>query len=154
MVTTEEPQSSIEPGEFAWMKKEGGGFFKHNPYAKISGCNRVLVDALTDFKVTPWGLARLLGLPWLADVYKWTRGVQRPSHMYMTRLVKLYQLHNQGLRLFSVHNIDWDGDGRIYYKKAVDVSGTSGVSSKRRSLSKPSSQNRDSLAEFLNESPR
>ena len=154
MVTTDD-KSKVEPGEFAWIEKPWAAkTFKNQPYAKASGCNRCLEDATTDFSVTAWGLARLLGLPWLHHIYQWLDGRKRPSQMYMTRLVKLYQLHNQGISLAMVHHIDWDGSGEIHLKERVNVSGTGGVSPKRRKVSAQESENRNEMAKFFAQSPR
>ncbi len=155
MTTLEEGKPQVEPGDFAWDQKDWGPkTFKNHPYAKVSGCNRVLRDAATDFDITVWGLARLLGLPWLNNVYHWLDGTQRPNQMYMTRLTKLYQLERKGLELDTVHHIDWDGDGTIHMKERVNVSGTGGVSPKRRSVSPQESEDRDTMAKFLTKSPR
>ena len=134
-MTTLDDKPKVEQGDFAWIEKDWGPkAYKNFPYAKVSGCNRVLRDSATDFDITIWGLARLLGLPWLNNVYQWLDGTQRPSQMYMTRLTKLYQLDRRGLALDTVHHIDWDGDGTIHMKEVIDVSGTGGVSPKRRSV--------------------
>ena len=154
MVISDEKRK-VEPGDFAWIAKPWGPkTFKNYPYAKVSGCNRVLDDAATHFNITIWGLARLLGLPWLADVYKWLNGVQRPSQMYMTRLCKLYQLEREGLKLVTVHHIDWDGDGTIHLNRVVNVSGTGGISPKRRSLSPQESKDQELRDKFMAHSPR
>ena len=104
--------------------------------------------------ITLWGLSRLLGLPWLSDIYKWLNGTQRPSQMYTIRLCKLYQLHLQGLQLITVHHINWDGDGRIHLKERVNVSGTGGIPSKRRRLSPQESRDQDLRDKFMAHSPR
>ncbi len=154
-MTTLDDKPKVEPGDFAWIERDyGPKMFKNQPYAKVSGCNRVLKDATTDFDITVWGLARLLGLPWLNNIYLWLDGTRRPSQMYMTRLVKLYQLHNQGLQLFTVHQIDFDGDGSIHLKEVVSVSGTGGISPKRKTLSPQESENREQMAKNFAQSPR
>jgi len=145
----------VEPGEFAWIEKPWDAkTYKNFTYARVSGCNRVLVDATTDFGITLWGLSRLLGLPWLSDIYKWLNGTQRPSQMYTIRLCKLYQLHLQGLKLITVHHINWDGDGGIHLKELVNVSGNGGVPSKRRGLSPQEGKDQELRDRFMKESPR
>ena len=154
MVTVEKVQQ-VEQGEFAWIEKPWEAkTFKNFPYAKVSGCNRVLRDSQDDFGVTAWGLARLLGLKWLHNIYKWLDGTQRPSQMYMTRLCKLYQLQRQGIKLITVHHINWDGDGEIVYKEVVNVSGNGGISTNRRPLSAAESKDRNKVATFRAQSPR
>ncbi len=154
-MTTLDDKPKVEPGDFAWIEKDWGPkVYKNFPYAKVSGCNRVLRDAATAFDITIWGLARLLGLPWLNNVYHWLDGSQRPSQMYMTRLVKLYQIRDGGLELDTVHHIDWDGDGQIHLKEVVNVSGTGGVSPNRRTLSPQEARDQDSMAKFFAQSPR
>ena len=60
-MTTEQKPKQVEPQEFAWIQKPWEPkTYKNFTYAKVSGCNRVLVDAQTDFGITAWGLARLL----------------------------------------------------------------------------------------------
>ena len=154
MVTTNNKRK-VQPGEFAWIEKPWDPKTKNQPYAKISGCNRVLADAMTDFGVTAWGLSRLLGLPWIGDIYKWLGGEHRPSQMYMTRLVKLYQLHNHGLKLSTVHHINWDGDGGIYLREQVNVSGTFGITPPRqRALSTQERKNQELRDKWMSQSPR
>ncbi len=156
MTTVEDKPTKVEEAEdFEWLAASSGSkLYKNQPYMKVSGCNRVLMDAATDFDITIWGLARLLGLPWLNNIYHWTNGTQRPSQMYSMRLTKLYQLERQGLKLYTVHHIDWFGDGKIHFKEVVNVSGTGGVSPKRRKVSAQESENRDEMAKFLSQSPR
>ena len=145
----------VEPEEFAWIQKPWQPMtYKNFTYAKVSGCNRVLADAQTDFGVTAWGLARLLGLRWLQDIYKWLDGTQRPSQMYAIRLIKLYQLHIQGIQLIAVHHINWDDNGEIVYKERVDVSGNAGVSTNGRKVSPTKSPYRNKIAKLLSQSPR
>ena len=154
-MTTLEDKPKVGPGDFAWIEKDWGPkAYKNFPYAKVSGCNRVLRDAATDFDITVWALARLLGLPWLNNIYQWLDGTQRPSQMYMTRLTKLYQLDKKGLELDTVHHIDWDGAGTIHLKERVDVSGIGGISPKGRTLSPQETRDRDSMAKFFAQSPR
>ncbi len=154
MVATED-RGKVQHGEFAWIDKPWGPKTKSQPFAKISGCNRVLTDAMTDFGVTAWGLSRLLGLPWIGDIYKWLGGEHRPSQMYMTRLVKLYQLHNYGLKLSTVHHINWDGDGGIYLRSQVKVSGTGGITPpKRPSLSPQQRKDQELRDKWMGQSPR
>ena len=154
MVDTKD-RGKVYPDEFAWLEQPWGSKTKSQPYAKISGTNRVLTDAMTDFEVTAWGLARLLGLPWLQQIYQWLGGTHRPSQMYVTRLVKLYQLHNYGLKLSTVHNIDWDGSGEIYLKNQVDVSGTRGITPPRqRGLSPKEKEDKEIRDRFMNQKPR
>ena len=86
-------------------------------------CNRVLLDATTDFGITIWDLARLLGMLWLQQIYLWLDGTRRPCQMYAIRLIKLYQLYNQGLKLIAVHHIDSDGFGDIHLKDIVSSPG-------------------------------
>ena len=51
-VTTDDKRK-VEPGEFAWIEKPYDTKTFHNfRYAKVSGCNSVLVDAETDFGIT------------------------------------------------------------------------------------------------------
>ena len=154
-MTTLDDKPKVEPGDFAWIERDWGPkVFKNQPYAKVSGCNRVLRDAATDFDITVWGLARLLGLPWLNNIYLWLDGTRRPNQMYMTRLTKLYQLDKHGLELDTVHHIDWDGDGTIHKKEVINVSGTGGVSPKRRSVQAQEGEDRNEMAKFLSKSPR
>ncbi len=141
--------------EFAWDPKPWEPkTFKNFNTAKTSACNQVLVEAMNNFDIKAWALARLLGLPWLQHIYKWLDGTQRPSQMYMTRLCKLYQLEREGLKLVTVHHIDWDGDGTIHLNRVVNVSGTGGISPKRRSLSPQESKDQELRDKFMAHSPR
>ena len=129
--------------EFCKVPKPGKPqTYKNYNFAKTSACNQVLVDAMNNFDIKAWGLARLLGLPWLNQIYGWLDGTQRPSQMYMTRLVKLYSLKAQGLELWEVHHIDWDSDGEIHLKEIVTVLpvGTLSSSRKRQTLLSPEDQ--------------
>ena len=48
-----------DAGDFAWLESPAGSkIYKNHPYMKVSGCNRVLRDAATDFDITIWALAR------------------------------------------------------------------------------------------------
>ena len=101
--------------EFAWIEKDWGPkAYKNQPYAKTSACNELLMDACDHFEIKPWGLARLLGLPWLTQIFSWLDGTRRPCQMYMSRLVKLYSLRAQGMELDMVHHIDWNA---VYWQK-------------------------------------
>ncbi len=98
---------------------------------------KLLQDALDDFGVTAWSLARLLGLPLLA-VYEMVSGSQKPSHLCLTRLIKLYGLRAGGVNLAMVHHIDWDS-GIIYGKRKVAPTGPLsqiGIANKRLSHSR------------------
>ena len=155
MAMVTEKIRKVEQGEFAWIKKPWEPkTLKNFPYAKISGCNRVLEDAQKDFGITAWGLARLLGVPWLHQIYQWLDGSRRTSQMYMTRLCKLYQLHLQGIKLFAVHHINWDDDGEIVYKERVDVSGNGGASTSGRRVPPAESKYRDTMAKLRSQTPR
>lgn len=154
-MVTAEKVNQVEQGEFAWIEKPWEPkTLKNYPFAKVSGCNRVLLDAQKDFRITSWGLARLLGLKWLHNIYGWLDGSRRPSQMYVIRLCKLYQLHLQGIKLIAVHHINWDGDGEIVYKEVVNVSGNGGVTRNGRQVSEAESKNRDKMAKFRAQSPR
>ena len=145
----------VEQGEFAWIEKPWEPkAYKNFPYAKVSGCNRVLRDAQADFGVTAWGLARLLGLRWLHNIYKWLDGTQRPAQMYTIRLIKLYQLQRQGIKLIAVHHINWDGDGEIVYKERVNVPGNGGVPTNERKVSAAEGKNRNKMGKLLSQLPR
>ncbi len=129
--------------EFCKVPKPGNPkTYRNYSFAKTSACNRVLVDACDHFEIKIWGLARLLGLPWLHQIYGWLDGTQRPSQIYMTRLVKLYSLKAQGLELWEVHHIDWNGTGEIHLKEIVTVlpDGTLSSSRKRQTLLSPEDQ--------------
>ena len=154
MITVEKVRQ-VEPGEFAWIAKPWEPkTLKFFPFAKVSGCNRVLADAQKDFGITVWGLARLLGLRWLHNIYDWLDGSRRPSQMYTIRLIKLYQLHLQGIKLLAVHHINWDDDGEIVYKERVDVSGNGGVSRNGRRFSASEGKHRDKMVQLRSQSPR
>ena len=77
----------------------------------------LLVAAQADFSVTAWSLAGLLGMP-LHAVYEMLNGSQKPSHLCLTRLIKLYGLHSAGVKLALIHSINWD-QGIIYGKRKV-----------------------------------
>ena len=112
---------------------------------------RVLVDAMNNFDIKAWGLARLLGLPWLNNIYKWLDGSQRPNQMYMTRLVKLYSLRAEGLEIDMVHHIDWNGDGAIHFKEIISVPGPGEVTPRRQTISPEDQELRD---RFMKYTPR
>ena len=58
-MTTLDDKPKVEPGDFAWIERDWGPkIYKNQPYAKVSGCNRVLKDATTDFDISIWALAR------------------------------------------------------------------------------------------------
>ena len=154
METEKKGTPKVEPREFAWIPKPGNPkTFKNQPYAKVAGCNRVLRDAADDFDITIWKLARLLGLPWLHQIYGWLDGTQRPCQMYMTRLVKLYQLRSQGLKLFTVHHIDWEGSGEIHLLELVTVM-PDGTLSSRRQRQTLSPQDQELRDKWMSQSPR
>ena len=68
----------IEAGEFRWEAKPWGPeSYRNYNHAPAAGCIRVLRDAATDFDITVWGLARLLGLPWLHQIYAWLKGKKK-----------------------------------------------------------------------------
>ncbi len=96
----------------------------------------LLVAALDDFSVSAWSLARLLGLP-LHAVYEMVGGAQKPSHLCLARLIKLYGLHTQGVNLARIHSINWD-QGIIYGKRKVAPRPLSeiGIANKRLSHSR------------------
>lgn len=144
-------QPTTVGSEFAWQPKpENPKTFKNFNFAKASGCNQILVDAMADFRIKAWPLARLLGLPWLHQIYQWLDGTQRPCQMYMTRLVRLYQLKSQGLRLITVHHIDWDGDGTIHFKEIVNFMPDGSVA-RRQTISPQDEELRD---RWMQETPR
>ena len=96
----------------------------------------LLVDAQADFSVTTWSLARLLGVP-LHLVYEMVSGTQKPSHLCLTRLIKLYGLRFAGVDLARLHHVDWDR-GIIYGKRKVAPRPLSeiGIANKRLSHSR------------------
>jgi len=144
-------QPTTVGSEFAWQPKPGNPkTFKNYNHAKASACNQVLEEATADFGIKAWGLARLLGLPWLHQIYQWLDGTQRPCQMYMTRLVKLYQLKSQGLRLITVHHIDWDGSGEIHFKEIVTFMPDGSV--QRRQTISP--QDEELKAKWMQVTPR
>ena len=98
--------------------------------------HRVPLDAQADFGVTAWSLAGLLGLP-LHAVYEMLNGSQKPSHLCLTRLIKLYGLHSAGVNLALIHSINWD-QGIIYGKRKVAPRPLSqiGIANKRPSPSR------------------
>ncbi len=136
--------------EFAWDPKPWEPkTFKNFNTAKTSACNQVLVEAMNNFDIKAWALARLLGLPWLQHIYKWLDGTQRPSQMYMTRLCKLYSLKAQGLEIDMVHHIDWNGTGEIYFKEIISVPGPGEVTPRRQKTISPEDQElRDKYMKF------
>ena len=127
--------------------------FKNQNHAKTSACNLALIDAMNDFGIKAWGLARLLGLPWLHQIYQWFDGTQRPSQIYAIRLIKLYQLQKQGWQIITIHHIDWEGDGTIHEKERVTImpDGTLSPRRHRQTLSPEDQELRD---KFMAHSPR
>ena len=135
--------------EFAWIPKAGNPkTFKNYNTAKTSACNELLGDACDHFDIKIWGLARLLGLPWLHQIYMWLNGTRRPSQMYMTRLVKLYSLQAEGLELWMVHHIDWNDTGEIHFKEIISVPGPGGVSPRRQTISPEDQELRDRFMKY------
>ena len=96
----------------------------------------LLVAAQADFSVTAWSLAGLLGMP-LHLVYEMLNGSQKPSHLCLTRLIKLYGLHYLGVNFAKIHSINWD-QGIIYGKRKVAPRLLSqiGIANKRPSYSR------------------
>ena len=134
---------------FAWDPKPWEPkTFKNFNTAKTSACNQVLVEAMNNFDIKAWALARLLGLPWLQHIYKWLDGTQRPSQMYMTRLCKLYSLKAQGLEIDEVHHIDWNGTGEIHFKEIISVPGPGEVTPRRQTISPEDQELRDRFMKF------
>jgi len=134
--------------EFCKVAKPGNPqIYKNFNFAKTSACNAVLVDAMKNFGIKAWALARLLGLPWLNQIYQWLDGTQRPSQIYSMRLTKLYQLERQGLKLLTVHHIDWDGTGEIHLKEIVSVPGPGEVTP-RRQISPEDEELRDKYMKY------
>jgi len=98
---------------------------------------KVLQDAQADFGVTAWSLARLLGLP-LHAVYEMVSGNQKPSHLCLVRLTKLYALHYLDVNFAKIHSINWD-QGTIHMKRKVTPSrplSQIGIANKRLSHSR------------------
>jgi len=127
--------------EFAWIPKDWNPkTFKNYNHAKTSACNELLWDACDHFEIKPWGLARLLGLPWLHTIFLWLDGTRRPSQMYMARLVKLYSLQAEGLELFMVHHIDWNGSGEIHFKEIISAPEPGEVTPRRQKTISPEDQ--------------
>ena len=139
--------------EFAWIPKDWNPkTLKNYNHAKTSACNELLRGACDHFDITAWGLARLLGLPWLNTIYLWLDGTRRPCQMYMARLVKLYSLRAEGLELDTVHHIDWNGTGEIHFKEIISVPGPGEVTPRRQ---KTISQGDEELRErFMKYTPR
>ena len=98
----------------------------------------LLVAALDDFSVSAWSLARLLELPPYL-VYEMVSGSQKPSHLCLTRLIKLYGLLAQGVNLAEIHGINWN-QGVIFGKRKVAPSRQAlsqiGIANKRPSHSR------------------
>jgi len=135
--------------EFAWIPKAWNPkTLKNYNHAKTSASNDLLRDACDHFDIKIWGLARLLGLPWLNAIYLWLDGTRRPCQMYMARLCKLYSLKAEGLKLFTVHHIDWDGTGEIHFKEIISVPGPGGVTPRRQKISAEDQELRDKYMKF------
>jgi len=146
-----EKPTTVGP-QFGKVPKPGKSkTYRNSNYAKTSACNQVLVDAMNNFGIKAWGLARLLGLPWLNQIYGWLDGTQRPSQIYVIKLCKLYSLQAQGLKLFTVHHIDWDGTGEIHFKEVISVPGPGEVTPRRKVISSDDEELRE---RFMKYTPR
>ena len=115
---------NIEPGEYRPIRlPRRSGFSEFSSYGNTPASQRLLRDTAEVLGVTIYGLGRLLGLPFSHNIYRWLDGQARPSQRYVLRLARLLLLHSAGLKMFTVHHINWDTDGVIVYKERVVVGG-------------------------------
>ena len=123
MANVEKTDRKVPPGDkLRSLHAQHGGCFKTIPYPPHSGAIAVLTESADVFGVTIWGLARLLGLPWLHQIYSWLEGSKKPSSPYMARLCWLHLMLTSGVRLIAVKGIDWQ-TGEIIWKERIDVPG-------------------------------
>jgi len=141
--------------QFAWIAKDWNPkTFKNYNHARTSASNELLRDACDHFDIKPWGLARLLGLPWLNSIYLWLDGTRRPCQMYMARLVKLYSLKAKGLELDTVHHIDWNGTGEIHFKEIVTFLPDGSVAPRPRRQKTISPEDQELRDKYMKYTPR
>lgn len=80
-------------------------------YIMPEGYRALIKGACDDFGVTPFHMARLLGLKETRQIYRWIslnpRVVRRPASRFMARLAMLYKLQAKGVILVRYDYINW-----------------------------------------------
>ena len=121
MASIEKTDRKFPPGDkLRALRAQHGGCFKTIPYPPHSGAIAVLTESADAFGVTIWGLARLLGLPWIHQIYSWLDGSKKPSSLYMARLCWLHLMSTSGVKLITIKGIDWE-TGQIIWKEIIHV---------------------------------
>ena len=107
----------IPDGSYVTTGKKGGSV--HYPTAL--GIDHLLHNALELLDVTKYQLGKILGTEYHHYIYRWLKGVNRPSSVYLARLCQVLMMHDTGTPVNLISHIDWRNsqikwkDGNVTY---------------------------------------
>lgn len=112
-----------DPGDFAPIPRKEDGGFKYESSPPFSGSDIILRKSLSTLGVSKKQLSRILGVEGQVTVWKWFAGIQRPSALYLSRLIMVLIAHSEGsFDASQVYQIDWI-TGRVYYSREEAMKG-------------------------------
>lgn len=107
----------------SYVSKGGKGGATHYPSA--SGIDHLLHNALELLDVTKYQLGKILGTEYHHYIYRWLKGVNRPSSVYLARLCQVIMMHDTGTPVNLISYIDWRNsqikwkDGNVTYSDHI-----------------------------------
>jgi hypothetical protein len=109
----------IPDGSYVTNGKKGPG------YPTTSGIDHLLHNALELLDVTKYQLGKIIGTEYDYYIYRWLKGVQRPSSVYLARLCQVIIMHDSGTPVNLISRIDWRlseitwKDGNVTYSDHI-----------------------------------
>ena len=93
----------ITPNSYSSVASRG-----HAQYPSRTVVEQDLTELMELFDVTKYQLGRILGTPQASYIYKWMSGANRPSPMYVWRLLKVFMMYCKEQPISLISYIDWD----------------------------------------------
>ena len=109
--------SYIPDGSYISKGTKGGA----THYPSALGIDHLLHNALELLDVTKYQLGKILGTEYHHYIYRWLKGINRPSSVYLARLCQVLMMHDTGTPVNLISNIDWRNsqikwkDGNVTY---------------------------------------